>query len=129
MSFLRKLFTAKESTKEEASNLDYLIIATVVMSHGWNDPSEILESNKSIILDTASKDNITEQLNFWNKKYYDQITQHYSITEEQLESISNIINIDSSKARELYAHWPKKIDNEQYLKINEKLKIHIIYPI
>lgn len=126
MSFLKNLFTAKENSSEGTSNLDYLIIANVVMSQGWNDPSEILESNKSLILDAVSKDHLTDQLNFWNKKYYDDITQHYSITEEQLDTISEIINVDASKARELYAHWPKKIDNELYSKLNEKLNLSFV---
>lgn len=126
MSFLKKLFAAKENSPEETSNFEYLIIANVVMSHGWNDPSEILESNKSLILDSVSKNDLNERLNFWNKKYYDDITQHYSITEEQLESISEIINVDSSKARELYAHWPKNIDNELYSALNEKLSLSFV---
>ena len=51
MGLLKQLFGKKTERSNETT---YLIFANQVFSHGWNDPSEILSSKKSIILDSVS---------------------------------------------------------------------------
>lgn len=116
-------------TKNDLSqaSISHLLYATEVFSHGWNDPSEILPGRTSIILDCIPE-NENPELRFhkWNKFYYDNLSCFYSLTEEQLEQISPIINIDKDKHRELYQHWPEEIDTETYHQLHNALKIDFV---
>lgn len=132
MNFLKKIFGTSERNRQMSKiineqNIIGFIYATVVFSHGWNDPSELMPNQTSIILDVVTtKEEIEEKLNYWNKIYYNQITQHYSINEEQLESISEIINVPKEKYRELYAFWPDNINQEVYEKLQDKLGLKFV---
>jgi hypothetical protein len=132
MNFLKKIFGSSSESKPLTQIVNEqkvigLIYATVVFSHGWNDPSEIMPKQTSIILDVIiSEDEIEEKLNYWNKLYYNQITQHYSINEEQLDSISEIINVPKEKYRELYAFWPKDINQDVYEKLYNELELKFV---
>ena len=132
MNFLKKIFSSSVKTNQvsqidKEENIIGLIYATTVFSHGWNDPSEIMPNQTSIILDIIStEEEIEEKLNYWNKLYYNQITQHYSIDEDQLESISEIINVPKEKYRELYAFWPNSINQDTYDKIYGKLNLKFV---
>lgn len=132
MNFLKKLFGAKTSVKEKPrvqleKEVIGFIYATVVFSHGWNDPSEIIQEETALILDLVeSSEEINSKLNYWNKIYYNQITHHYSINEEQLESISDIINVPKEKYRELYAHWPDSINEQTYNELHSKLNLKFV---
>ena len=129
MSILISLFGKSKSSENTGKKPTFLIVANEVFSHGWNDPSEILDSKHSIILDTVSDYSVGEKLNYWNKKYYDFFTQHYSVSEEQFEKISPIMNVDPDKYRELYAYWPKELNVDVYNKISELLNLKFVKAI
>lgn len=127
ISILKNIFGQKEIIKVQDKKIKALIFAKGVFSLGWNDPSEILETENSIVLDVVFFDEaVNDKVNYWNKKYYDSITAHYSLSESQLEQISAIISIDPDKYRELYAFWPKKINIETYNKLFEKIKLNFV---
>lgn len=132
MNFLKKIFRSNTKSKSvhkivNEQNIIGFIYATIVFSHGWNDPSELMPNQTSIILDAInSEEEINKKLNYWNKIYYNQITQYCSINEEQLESISEIINVPKEKYRELYSFWPKDINKITYEKLYEKLKLKFV---
>ena len=132
MSFLKKLFGSKAPVPsnpkvETGKDIIGFIYATVVFSHGWNDPSEIMPEETAMILDVVeSTDEMESKLNYWNKIYYNQITHHYSINEEQLESISKIINVPREKYRELYDHWPASISDKTYTEIYNTLNLRFV---
>jgi hypothetical protein len=131
MNFFKKILgsTTQIAKNENIMGIEVIgfIYATVVFSHGWNDPSELMPEQTAIILDIVqSEDELEQKLNYWNKIYYNQITQHYSINEDQLESISGIINVPKEKYRELYAHWPDSISEEIYLQIYNQLELKFV---
>ena len=129
MSILKSLFGKSKNSETELKNPTFLIVANEVFSHGWNDPSEILDSKHSIFLEAVYDNSVEETLNYWNKKYYDFFTQHYSISEEQLEKISSIIKVEPDKYRELYAHWPIELGADVYNKVFEKLNLKFVKEI
>lgn len=137
MNLLTKVFGLKNKKNDSSDNrlfkeveCSHFLRASEVFSHGWNDPNEILDKQKSILLDTISIDErVEDKVNHWNKRYYDFITQHYSISESQLESISSIIGVDKGKYRELYNHWPETIGSKMYNKLYETLKLTFVKPI
>lgn len=131
MNFLKKFFGTHEPTIIQNSINDVGVIgfiyATVVFSHGWNDASETMPEQTAVILDIiTSEAEIESKLNYWNKRYYDELPHHYSINEIQLDSISEIINVSKDKYRELYAHWPKSIGKKLYNQIFEKLNLRFV---
>ncbi|SDL86334.1 hypothetical protein SAMN05421823_108308 [Catalinimonas alkaloidigena] len=132
MNFIKKLFGSNQiqSTKYNSGaevNAVGFIYGTAVFSHGWNDPSELIPNETALILDLVeSKSDIENRLNYWNKIYYNQITQHYSLNEKQLESISSIINVPKEKYRELYAHWPQSINEQTYQELLSQLKLKFV---
>ncbi|WP_218127081.1 hypothetical protein [Catalinimonas alkaloidigena] len=123
----RILGTQKQKKKFKEIKTEGFIYATLVFSHGWNDQSEHLNNRASVILDIVPNENdIESKLNYWNKLYYDNITRHFSIGEEQLDSISTIINITKDKFRELYKYWPKALSEEQYDQIFDRLNLKFV---
>ena len=129
MSILKSLFGKSKDSEIEQKKPTHLIVANEVFSHGWNDPSEVIECKTSILLDVVYDDLIIDKLDYWNKKYYDYITQHYSISEQQLEKISSIIGVEPDKYQELYAHWPKEISLDSYKNIFEVLNLKFVQAI
>jgi hypothetical protein len=137
MSLLAKIFGLKNQKKDSSNNRlfkevesSHFLRASEVFSHGWNDPSEIIDKQNSILLDIICvAERVEDKVNHWNKRYYDFITQHYSISESQLESISNIIGVDKEKYRELYNYWPTSIDSKMYNKLYKTLRLNFVKPI
>lgn len=132
MNLLKKLFGETKQNRDTGKtvqkiNATHLLRASVVFSHGWNDQSEIIHKQNAILLDlVAADESVDKKTRYWNKKYYDFITQHYSITENQLESISSIIGVDKTKYRELYDHWPKSLSDSQYDQLYKILNLKFV---
>lgn len=129
MKFLKKLFKSKESgfgKIAKSTNLNKIVVCQEVFSHGWNDPSEILEKNGVFLELTNGSDGIKDK---WNYFFYKNMPLFYSLSFEEIDGIKDLIKVDPEQYREIYDLWPKHLTKEEYQKIYSKLKLDFVKEI
>ncbi len=130
MNFFNKLFKKDSSSESPARFFRTIpaknyIVANCVLGD-WNDPSRMLEE-KSMILDIIPEgEDPAIRTNILNKLYYEQLPDHYSLSEEQTRAVVHLVNTDPENTSIPEADWPKSLSDVTYEKLHQVLKLDFV---
>lgn len=118
-----------DTNKMSRNKIIGFIYSAKIFSMDWNSyDDEISNTNLCMPLDIVyENDTLENKLNFWNKLFYNELPEHYLMSEDKVSKISDLIDIPKEKFRELYNYWPKYIDEAMYLNFYKLLNLNFVH--